>query len=46
MKVGDLVIFKADGDIGIIISIRSNGDCRVQFPFGVMLAAGSGLEVI
>ena len=46
MKIGDLIMWKRDGDIGIIIDIRTAGDCRVQFHDGVFLVNQSGFEVI
>ena len=49
MKVGDLVMWKTDGCVGIIIQIRDNGDCRVRFwgiDNDVFLVNQSGFEVI
>ena len=46
MKVGDLVLFADDPTIGVIVEMRSNGDCCVLFNGQIYLCAPSGLEVI
>ena len=46
MQVGDLVLFSNDPTIGVIVEMRSNGDCCVLFNGQIYLCAPSGLEVI
>ena len=46
MKVGDLVLFANDPTLGVIVEMRSNGDCCVLFDGQIYLCAPSGLEVI
>jgi hypothetical protein len=49
MQVGDLVMSKASagaGQIGIIVGINPNGDCKVQIKKHIFLIAPQWLEVI
>ena len=50
MQVGDLVVSKAGGgdadQIGIIVGINPNGDCKVQIKEHVFLIHPQWLEVI
>tara|TARA_R100000149_G_C5727588_1_gene47991 strand:+ start:78 stop:239 length:162 start_codon:yes stop_codon:yes gene_type:complete len=46
MEVGDLVLFSNDPTVGVIVEMRSNGDCCVLFNGQIYLCAPSGLEVI
>ena len=46
MEVGDLVLFGDDPTIGVIVEMRSNGDCSCLFDGQIYLCAPSGLEVI
>ena len=50
MQVGDLVVSKNEhgtvGQIGIIVGINNNGDCKVQFNTHIFLIAPRWLEVI
>mgnify|MGYP003123151659 CR=1 FL=1 len=49
MKVGDLVVSSTNPDtseIGIIVGLNRNGDCKVRFEHGVFLIAPMWLEVI
>ena len=46
MKVGDLVLFANDPTIGVIVEMRSNGDCCAMFSNEIYLIPQSSLEVI
>ncbi len=46
MKVGDMVLFADDPTIGVIVEMRSNGDCCVLFNGQIYLCAQQSLEVI
>ena len=49
MKVGDLVVSSTNPDtseIGIIVGLDRNGDCKVQFKTHVYLIHPQWLEVI
>ena len=49
MEVGDLVVSSIapeTSEIGIIVGLNRNGDCKVQFEHGVFLIAPMWLEVI
>ncbi len=50
MQVGDLVVSKTGyagaGEIGIIVDINPNGDCKVQIKKHIFLIAPQWLEVI
>ena len=46
MKVGDLVLFADDPTIGVIVEMRSNGDCCCLFKGQIYLCAPQSLEVI
>ena len=49
MKVGDLVVSSISpetSEIGIIVGLNKNGDCKVQFQHGIYLIAPYWLELI
>ena len=49
MKVGDLVVSSISpetSEIGVIVGINKNGDCKVHFAHGVYLISTMWLEVI
>jgi len=46
MKVGDLVLFADDPTIGVIVEMRSNGDCCCLFNGEIYLCVSHSLEVI
>ena len=46
MKVGDLVLFADDPTIGVIVEVRSNGDCCCLFNGEIYLCVQHSLEVI
>ena len=46
MKVGDLVLFANDPTVGVIVEIRSNGDCCCLFNNEIYLCVQHSLEVI
>jgi len=48
MKVGDLVMSSVDlaRQIGIIVGINDNGDCKVRFNLHVFLIHPQWLEVL
>ena len=47
MRVGDLVIHKEDGDVGIVTALMENGyDCKALFSGTIWLLPINALEVI